>query len=460
MAKIQARPKADRAEDHVNPFETLASIIQRLPSEARWLYAQQEVIRAIAQGSAPVRGRWGARADRIVAWSLRLGVARAAIMLGTLWLSFLVFIRQYRVSRAVDAHGVAFIGRAAMRDPALVAVFERRVGRRALVLDETEITSFYRCRRVRLRRLLGEWCQVWKEIWPHLSQSEVGGFDLRYCLSGVLTRLDRFVYLRAWLRDYCRLGGTPVVGVSAASHVSYAAVAAGAHVIYLPHGFQARSLVLPDFAEIVSFNRFETEHFLRRLPGTEVTMPPPSRGFIETERIAAIAGDYWQPEDFDLCRTFIEWARQHDVPVVVRPHPQDLSGYWQRWRGVAGISFDDTPCDFDTFLQRNRPRLLVTWTSTTIFDAVVRGVVPVTLAGDRFDDADFVFPYWQIALQWPKAIAEIASLVDQPEACRRLTREKTCDLTGFPSPAGPAAPRGSIAAPPTEEDYPTPLRLL
>src|ERR1700674_4438155 len=90
------------AEDHMNSIEILAVKIQQLPSEARWLYAQPDVIRAIAQGSTLVRGPWGARVDRIVAWSSHLGVARVVLMLGTLWLSLLIFIRQYGVRTAIE----------------------------------------------------------------------------------------------------------------------------------------------------------------------------------------------------------------------------------------------------------------------------------------------------------------------------------------------------------------------
>jgi hypothetical protein len=105
---------------------------------------------------------------------------------------------------------------------------------------------------------------------------------------------------------------------------------------------------------------------------------------------------------------------------------------------VKGVTFDETPCDIDTFLQRHRPRLLVSWTSTTLFDAVMRGVVPITLAKDADDAADYVVPLANIALEWPECAKEVARLADDPAACRRFTAARRKDLAFAPMPPQPA----------------------
>jgi hypothetical protein len=147
-----------------------------------------------------------------------------------------------------------------------------------------------------------------------------------------------------------------------------------------------------------------------------------------------IAGDYWHETDFEACRPFIDWARAAAIPVVVRPHPRDVTGYWNRWRAVEGVTFDETPCDIDSFLQRHRPRFLVSWTSTTLFDAVMRGVVPITLTKDPDDAADYIVPLERIALEWPERADEVAALIDDPAACAAFTLARRKDLAFEPMP--------------------------
>lgn len=426
--------RLQRETSKAEAIEALVSRLQLLPGPVRWMYAQQDVLLAIALGQRPLRGPRAARADRLVSVLSRLGFLRIPVAIATLALTAKLYFDQFAVTPDSAPEGPVFFGLGALRDPPLVRAFESRTGRRALVLDETEMSSLARQRRIPLGAILGEWAQVWSEIWSSVGRPQVDGFDPLNTASWLLMRLHKYAYCRAWLRRWRQTTGHEVVAFSAASYMSFGGAASGARTIYLPHGFQRKSLLLADFTEVHAFNRYEAEHFRSRLPAAAIFPVPLHAEPIPTERRAVITGDYWHETDFEACRPFIDWARAADIPVIIRPHPRDETGYWDRWRAVDGVTFDETPCDIDTFLQRHRPRFLVSWTSTTLFDAVMRGVVPITLAKDPDDMADYIVPLDGLALAWPECATKVAALADDPAACEVLTLARRKDLEFEPMP--------------------------
>src|SRR5262249_53652620 len=167
----------------------------------------------------------------------------------------------------------------------------------------------------------------------------------------------------------------PIV-FSAASVVSYAAISVGLRGAYHLHGFQRQSLVYPDFEEVRCFTAVEAEHIAHRLPHARVTTDSEVCTPITSERVVAIAGCYGQTMGFDDCASFIAMAKEKAIPVIVRPHPLDGSGFFERWRWDDKVSFCDTSDSFDTFLETHRPRMVLSWFSTALFDALRRGIVP------------------------------------------------------------------------------------
>lgn len=415
-------------------IERLAARAQAVPAPARWIYAQQDVILALGSGQSPERGPRTARADRVLALSARLGLGRLPVWLGSLALLLILYVRQLDWSRRRSPASTVFVGVGALPDPQLAEVFAGRLGRPITLLDERDLANLARVRRVGLKSLIGAWLRSWRELAPHLARSQVEGLDTRYVRACALLRLHAFAYCRAWFDRHRAATGQDRMGFSATSHVAYAAIAAGIRAAYFPHGFQRKAIVLPDFMEVHATNRYEAEHFRRRLPHA-VILPAQLPGALpSTERVAAVAGEFWHLTDYELCRPFIEWARREALPVIVRPHPRDETGYWDRWRDVTGVAFDTTPSSFDEFLERVRPRFLMTWTSTTLFDATARGVVAVTVAPEDADQADYVVPLRGIALQWPEEAELIANLLDDPKACRRETERRRRDMAFEPMP--------------------------
>lgn len=417
----------------LNPIELLARKIQSLPAEVRWIHAQGDIIQAKAFGVAPERGPWSARADRLITTAESLGLGGVVAALSNLVLLLGLFCRQFRVPCHKGA-GVLFVGIGALREAHLLDRFREMNGRPLMKVNETDLDTFFRYQRLGLIPLLREWWLVWKEIRPHLGRWHGEGLGRHRCLSYLVLCGHRFAYFRAWFRRYLQdANNSRIIGLSAASYVAYAAVSAGADTIYLIHGFQRRSLVYPDFREVRCFNRLEAEHIRERLPKAEISFDVERAGFLETRRLAVLAAVRGNWQELDRCRSFIKWAQQIGLPVVVRPHPIHDSGYWEQWRGVDGVEIVRGQCSFSAFLRDYRPRVLVTWFSTTLFDALMEGVVPVALSHNELTAADVVFPFSSTALNWPEEKAAVSGMIDDPQLCSAWLQDKYAAVVGSPT---------------------------
>jgi hypothetical protein len=356
-----------------------------------------------------------------------------------------VWAKQYRVCVREVRQGSIFVGKNAAREHELVRLFADTYGRPALHLDEANIASFSSRGRARLAGLVREWFAVWKEIWAALgARSKTDGLPTRYCLTYAITGGYRYIYVRSWFRSHLGAAGREgLVGVTTAGFVPYAAAAASAKLVFMAHGLLRRSLIFPTVAQVHCLTGVEAKYLRHALPCVPVSVETGALRALTTRRRVVIASDYWAEQDFELCASFIAWAQAMHVPVIVRQHPDAPASYWEKWRGAAGVEISRDRRDFGSFLDAVRPRLLATWFSTTLLDALSRGVLPVTLAQDPFELSDIIFPVRDIAACWPEDRELLDALIDDPERCAVMSAAKYATVMD----PGPAQ-RADRAAPP------------
>jgi hypothetical protein len=400
-----------------NPIERLASKLQRLPSAIRWLYMQQELIEAEAFQTKPTRGPRSALADRMAAVAIRLRIDR--VLAATVMTALLLFllVRQYLSSVENTTSKALFVGIKAPREPELVRLFQEQQKRQALHIDERSLHDFYRFGRATFFASLREARMVWREIRRYLHSSVTHELHYKYLLTFVMLQGARYTFLRAWFRRHLvRSDFSGLVACSSAGYVPFAAIAAGARAVYFQHGFQRHSLVYPEFVQAICLNRLEAEQLRRRLPNCAVTLVPEQPRQIQTSKTLAISGgQFLDLKTCELIRPVIHWAVRNEMPVAVRPHPRDKTDYWDRWRGVEGVEIVGAENSFSDFLENVRPRFLAGWYSTALFDALLRGVVPITVAAEGDKIADIVFPLGDIALHWPEDVDLAQSFLDDEE---------------------------------------------
>lgn len=403
----QENPDLKSVADSRLVIDALARRIQALPAEIRWAYAQQDMIVATAQG-VPVRpGPRTARIGLFLKWAAKIGLDVVAAKLASLMLLAAVRYRQSRAP-ATGERRHYFVGISALRERELVPQFAAMVGEPAAVVDQRFSGALASIYPPSTMELLRSWRDAARPVFADIASAQGSGLlDRSARLSYIVRRLHHYAHFLAVFRGLNAVRPGTVVAFATADLPAYAAVRAGIKATYFPHGFLARSLVLPDFHRVIAFNAPEAGHLRQRLPHASLSPPAFDMRPLEVTRRVAVVGDYG--DKLGRSRGFIEFCRSMRIDVVVRPHPADRSDYWAQWERVGGVRIDRVG-SFDEFLDRHRPGVMATWYSTTIFDALKRGVLPVTLEADQ---PDIVFPFSDVALCWPEQKEEIqAALAD------------------------------------------------
>lgn len=382
--------------DSQRAIEALAGHLQSFPGEIRWLYVQQNVILAAATGVPGTPGLMTARIGWVLKWAARLGLDLVAAKLASLILLVAIWCRQSRIPISHNPQNF-FVGINALREAELVRHFEAMSGSATNVIDQRfsgALTSIYR---PSAWELLRSWRDAARPVFAALaSTGRAHVLDRSTLLNYIVRRLHHYAHFLAVFRGLNTSNPGAAVAFSTADLPAFAAVRAGIEAIYFPHGFQRRSLVFPDFRRVVAFNAPDAEHLQSRLPAASVSLSPPVFRPLQVTRCVAVVGDYI--EDGASSTELIETCRAAGVHVAVRPHPADRSGYWTTWQGSNGVTIDGEGT-FDEFLERHRPCIIATWYSTTVYDALLRGVVPVSFDADQ---PDVVFPLLDVALSWPQ----------------------------------------------------------
>lgn len=418
--------------DWASRIESLAAKIQALPPGLRWVHAQEDLIYAQATGKSAFRGVWTQRANRLMAAARLLHLDLAVSALINLLLLLKLCLAQRQRKTAAPAAAPLFVGFGAMREQSLQREFETMAGAPCLRVNETDLRSFSDLQSVPMKSLIREWASTWHYLWKNSCRlGAVDGLSRNDCMSQLLRFGHAYIYLRAWFRRWLSTSRRPIAfivpGLPAA-----AAVSLGARAIYLNHGLQIRSVVFPDFARVRALTRWDAEHFRKRIPGCEIEVLQFKRALIESRRVAVIAGDYATPDfgwkEFEMSRSFIEWARQHDIPVIVRRHARDDTGYWEQWHGAKGVTVLEPDMAFEPFLEEMCPRAVVAWTSTALVDALARGCVTVTLMPDGPMIRNYAFPFREMCVRWPDQQDLLARLFDDAVLRKDFVAKKIAKL--------------------------------
>jgi hypothetical protein len=96
----------------------------------------------------------------------------------------------------------------------------------------------------------------------------------------------------------------------------------------------------------------------------------------------------------------------------VRPHPREDAAFWTNTDISQYVSVQPPETTFQEHVNRVRPRLVISWHSTALVDALDLGVIPVSMCED--DDknvANMVYPLFQRSLRWPRDLALIERLL-------------------------------------------------
>ena len=251
-------------------IDALVMRLQTLTPEVRWATADEALIAATAMGEPGNEGPNTRRVRGLIVAAGNLGVAYLLVCV----LSFVQLFRLWLLQRR--AHGkiepwnpgclALFVGIRALKERELTSRFEARIGNAAHFVDQREELSLRSKVQPGWRALYTAWREAGQPALAALRRHEIP-LPEAPALASIVRRWHSYAYFLAAFRQLREMGAAGPIGFSTADMAAFAARAAGLKAIYYQHGFLRRSLVFPDFDEIVALNRPEANHLARRAPG-------------------------------------------------------------------------------------------------------------------------------------------------------------------------------------------------
>lgn len=403
-------------------IESLASSLQAAKPELRWL-ARESFLACTAVGKPYKPGPKEKCLRAVLSSCDRVGIGWIAARLIVFLMAMALWSRQ-AVRRRPECPSALFIGIKAMREAKILPVFADTMRVSPMVVDSRRARCAESFAHPSLSNAIAAFQDATAPVGDALNLAQL--LPRLELLVSYAMRGANYCVLLAAFRDLAARCGTSLpIAATTASIAAFAAIRAGFNVVYFPHGFLKRSLVFPDFYSVVGFNFIEVHHVSVRLGSKiEFSVQAPDHGSFVPCRCLAIVGDYGEREP-TLVRTLIALAREHGYNMAIRPHPAGDPALFSEWNDVADVVIDREG-DFEAFMRRHRPAVMATWFSTTIFDAVVLGVLPVTLAGE---EADVVFPHREIAVIWPDERDRLVAILrDEEELQAAVTKARRLAL--------------------------------
>lgn len=406
----------------------LADKLQQLPAQYHWALAEGPLLQAISRNEPMVRGARGRLLGGVVKVSQHLGLAWPLLSLVGLVELLRLLLRQRIAMRKGGSHhdhypARFFVGFGAGKEEELFVRYCETQADRVGRLDQVNVGSFSVWHGVdivsglrSLVRALAVAKMALAALPPECAPWRADFFTY------VGMRAGYFAYMRAWFEILKTKTGARVDEIAFLTGYipAFAAVEVGLPTCYLQHGMIRHSTLLPAFMRVEALTASDAAFIRRRLPKARVTTHARSRQALVPSQMAReilVASIYYpDPEYISRIKPFVCWANDMKVPIRVRPHPCEDGTFWPGYERAGQVAIDENDDDFFHAIARLQPRLVVSWFSTAMDDALRCGVIPISVCAD--DDphvADMVYPLFQRCLRWPQDADSIARLLDDDE---------------------------------------------
>lgn len=399
-----------------------ANDLQGLPNASRWSVSDSSLLQGLAAGGAPTRGRRGAGIHVALSWARRAHLSAALLFVIGLVAATADWIRQGRLSTPQGLFDRLFVGFGAGAEEELFQRYAEEAGGHVARVNQDDVSSFGHLSRARYWDVivaLIDAHRVALQTVRKLPCSVASAHD--HFMTYACMRLGRYAFLRAWFE--CLKRGHQDVKEAcflASDTAAFAAVDAGLSARHLQHGFIRHSLVLPDFTHVDALTYDEAEHFRHRLPAARVRIVRPESAVpIGGASGVLIASVYERLDEMRKIVPFLEWAKAKALVVWVRPHPRETGDFWLTEIDRGLVKIEDRDESFYSAMGRLQPRVVISWYSTALADALEYGLIPLAIAGESNPAVrDMVFPIMDRTLQWPRHSSLVEDLMFDDELFR------------------------------------------
>lgn len=407
------------------PLSALTDSLQAAPPQLRWAYADQGLLRSVAHDLPVQRGSRGKWLYRLLAMADAVGCEWGLLKVLAL-LQLMLLQRQFRRGSAAGAEAVhLFVGFGAGAEESLYRQFSADANGKVARVDQTRLSSFQQLMPIGWREqhasLLLALAQARQAVAALPTPLAVHRLDF---LRFVGIRVVQFAYCRAWFAAFKRSRLLPQAQVAfmAQDTAAFAACEQQLPCMLLQHGLMFH-LVMPEFTRVKALTIDEACWLKRVLPHASIELPSLKQQIDVGELCdkVLIASIYGTRDFLALVMPFVEWAHSHGVPLVVRPHPREEHRFWQETAAGASLQIDGSKETFVAALLRQKPRVVVSWYSTTLAEALQMGIIPVTVCPlDDVNVADMVYPLFGRALQWPRDADTLQRVLADADCYRQV----------------------------------------
>jgi hypothetical protein len=392
-------------------IEEVFKKLYEAPAEYRWVLANCGIGKLIGGNLADgvSFGRQGRIVRRLMASACLLRCARLLVAVVALAEMICLMKRAGRVTPCVLPHDCRlFIGFGAGPEEEMWHEFQHETGGEAIRLDETCVETFLAYHRPSMRALAK---QVWREsgaVVPFVLRSDIEPLRSyrKDTLTYVALRMARYIFFRTW---WAGLKSHRIAKVAflAADTPAYGCVDAGvAPVEYRQHGLLRKSILMPTFHRLKMLTQAEASWYQRYFSELEIEVLPPQKVVTQHQPRILVASCYevatfLKATDLARVQSLIRWAKDNQMEVVVRKHPRETDDFWEAH--FPELEVDTTRDRFEDALIRIKPMFVASWLSTSLVDALLANVIPVSVMdfGDQHLQ-DMVFEIPQHCLLWPQ----------------------------------------------------------
>jgi hypothetical protein len=228
-------------------------------------------------------------------------------------------------------------------------------------------------------------------------------------------RMAKYILFRTWWADLEDTSIPEIVFLSAATP-AFACIDAGmAPVEYRQHGLHRKSILMPSFNALKLLTQVEADWYRQYFHDSEIEVLPAQHRVAQHLPCILIASVYDMPsfdkkKDLERVQSLVLWANQNNLEVIIRKHPREGEGFWETH--FTDLQVDTTPDSFKDALMRIKPMFVASWFSTSLVDALLSNVIPVSVMdfGDQHLQ-DMVFDIPKHCLLWPQSQITMDTLV-------------------------------------------------
>jgi hypothetical protein len=414
------------AESMRTAAEELPLALQKLPAHSRWALADSAVLQAAARGNAARFGKRGSKLRSLIGVSEVCGLTRALLFFVGLRTLVGLLLKQnvVRTPASNPCPPFLFVGFGAGAEEPLFLSYAKEHPNLTGSVDQLRPDSFAYWHRVGLGDAIRELSAAVGSAMAAAAKLPTGAAKCRLdFLTSTGIRVAHYAFTRAWFEKLrAKSPDLREVAFLSPDTPAFSAVDARIPTRYIQHGLIRHSLVLPSVDRIDALTPDEARHFRRRVPSAKVELQAvsPRIEVRSASRDVLVASIYAPLPEIRRCETFLEWALSQGWTLRLRPHPREDRAYWREAVRKFRVSLEDQDASMHAALARLRPRMVVSWYSTALADALAAGLIPVTVC--TLDDPnvqDMVYPLFSRCLRWPDEQVTIASVMHDDDAYRR-----------------------------------------